>query len=168
MTTEEIIYRTAIADGMPANLALLMVGQSKLESGNYQHQFFTIGKNAFGYSYDRNSQWQLDLGGPNADNGIPIAQYANVEDSTHEITSWIKRRQNDGQFPRDLNVIKTPAQYARYLIDGSHPYYDVNKESEYAAAILYWLGTIAIDPLQATGIGLIVLIFVALVLTKTI
>lgn len=137
MTIDQLIYNTAVADGMPGPLASLQVAQSKLESGNYKHRFFTIGKNAFGYSYDKNSKWQLQKGGPNADNGVPIAQYATVEDSVHELTSWIKRRQKDGQFPKDLNVITTPLQYTIYLRHGAHPY-GGRSDKEYADGINFW------------------------------
>lgn len=150
MTTEQIIYSTAVSDGMPPTLAILMVAQSKMESGNYKHRFFTIGKNAFGYSYDKNSRWQLDKGGPNADNGVPIAQYKNVEDSTHEVTSWIKRRQRDGQFPKDLTTIKTAMQYTKYLRHGAHPY-GGRSDDEYANGIAYWLKDLII-PTAATDI----------------
>ncbi len=90
MTTEQKIYNAAARDGMPSVLASLLVDQSKHETGNYTHRFFTVGNNAFGYSYSAGSKWQLDKGGPNADNGVAIAQYASVEDSVHEITDWIK------------------------------------------------------------------------------
>lgn len=115
MTTEQLIYNTAAKDGMPSTLASLLVDQSQWETGNYQHRFFTVGNNAFGYSYNPDSKWQLDKGGPNADNGVPIAQYASVENSVHEITDWIKRRQKDGKFPADLTMITAPDQYAQLL-----------------------------------------------------
>jgi hypothetical protein len=163
MTTEKTIYDTAISDGMPDILARMMVAQSKVESGNYKHDFFTKGKNAFGYSYDPNSHWQLDKGGRNADNGVAIAQYENVINSTHEITHWIKRRQNDGQFPKDLNVIKTPAQYARYLIDGAHKYYKPSREHEYILGIVFWMGS-KMPAETVAGIGGIFLLIIFLIL----
>jgi hypothetical protein len=115
MSNEERIYNTATADGMPRYLALLLVAQSKHETGNYTHRFFTIGHNGFGYSYYPASRWQLSTGGPKADNGIPIAQYRSIEDSVHEITDWIKRRQRDGKFPADLNTITSAEQYGTLL-----------------------------------------------------
>ena len=118
---DKLIYDTAINDEMPHPLAVLIVGQARLESGNYLHKFFTIGKNAFGYMYDKNSHWQIAPGGI-ADNKARIAQYESVTDSVHELTSWIKRRVKDGQFPKDLSTITTPGQYANYLRNGSHVY----------------------------------------------
>jgi hypothetical protein len=115
MTTEQIIYNTAIKDGIPPRIAEYLVSQSKHETGNYSHRFFTVGKNAFGYSYNKNSKWQLDRGGPLADNGVAIAQYGSLENSVHEITDWIKRRQAEGKFPKDLNAIASPYEYAELL-----------------------------------------------------
>lgn len=107
--------QTAVNDGMPVTLASFIVAQSKHETGNYSHRFFKVGKNAFGYAYVKGAKWQLPKGGPNADNGIPIAQYASVENSVHELTDWIKRRQKSGKFPKDLTTISTPQQYATLL-----------------------------------------------------
>lgn len=130
MTTEQKIYNTAARDGMPVILASLLVGQSKHETGNYQHRFFTVGNNAFGYSYDPKSKWQLDKGGPKADNGVQIAQYASVENSVHEITDWIRRRQGEGKFPQDLKTIDDPDEYS-HLLKAAGYYQD--SESNYAA-----------------------------------
>ena len=109
-----LIYKTALADGMPENLASLIVGQAKHESGNYKHKFAVEFNSLFGYSYNPKSKYQVP-GGTNADNGVPIARYLTKEDSVHEITSWIKRRQKEGRFPKDLSTIKTPLEYATLL-----------------------------------------------------
>lgn len=119
MKTEQLIYNTALSDGMPDKVAGFMVAQSKLESGNYKHRFFTIGKNAFGYSADKNSKWQIKPGSK-ADNGIPIAQYATIQDSVHEVTSWIKRRQKEGKFPKDLTEITTIDKYGSLLFNARY------------------------------------------------
>lgn len=136
MTTEQKIYNTAAKDGMPTKLAEAMVYQSQVETGNYTHPFFTKGNNAFGYSYDKKSKWQLDKGGPNADNGVAIAQYASIENSVHELTDWIKRRQSEGVFPKDLSTITGPEQYAEYLKDGGY-YQDTL--SGYASKMMRYL-----------------------------
>lgn len=132
MTTEQYIYNIATGDGIPPVLASLIVDQSKHETGNYSSRFFTVGNNAFGYSYNPESKWQLDKGGPNADNGVPIAQYANLKNSVHEMTDWIKRRQSDGKFPGDLASITTPDEYA-HLLKSAGYYQDA--ESNYARAL---------------------------------
>lgn len=135
MTNEEIIFKTAIHDGIPERLAALMVAQAKVESANFKHKFFTIGKNAFGYSYDTRSAWQLDKGGPKADNGVSIAQYNSLENSTHEVTSWIHRRQREGKFPRNLEEIQTPLQYGTLLFNA---HYGGRSAKEYSNAIATW------------------------------
>lgn len=165
MTTDELIYKTAKADGMPDPLAVFIVGQARLESGNYQHRFFTLGKNAFGYSYDTNSKWQL-APGDRADNGVPIAQYRSVENSVHELTDWIKRRVKDGQFPADLKTITTPAKYSYHLRNGAHPY-GGRSDKEYSDGIIARLALLPgklLDILKgispAAGIGGLVAILV--------
>lgn len=118
---DNLIYKTATGDGLPRRLAVLVVAQARLETANYTHKFAAKGNNYFGYSYVKGAKWQIAPGGL-ADNKQKIAQYASVEDSVHELTDWIRRRQKDGQFPKDLNVIQTPLQYASYLRNGAHPY----------------------------------------------
>lgn len=138
MSIEQTIYNIAVKDGMPAGpdrLAEFIVAQSKHETGNYTHRFFTVGNNAFGYSYNKDSRWQLDKGGPLADNGVAIAQYRSVEDSVHEFTDWIKRRQKEGKFPADLKTITTPDQYAG-LLKSSGYYHDT--VAKYSAALSRW------------------------------
>lgn len=159
MTTDDLIYSTAIADGMPAKLALFLVAQARHETGNYKHRFFTVGNNAFGYSYYAGSKWQLPTGGPLADNGIPIAQYANVQDSVHEITDWIRRRQREGKFPVSLETITTPETYAQLLKNSG---YFRDPLQVYTDALINWLRTIGTEAFSATGggIGLIIILLV--------
>lgn len=159
MTPDEIIYNTAVADGMPEQLALFMVAQARHETGNYSHRFFTIGKNAFGYSYVKGAKWQLDKGGPNADNGVPIAQYASVNDSVHEVTDWIKRRQASGKFPADLNTIQTPEKYAA-LLKGAG-YFGASLES-YTAGLIAWLRKIGFEIVSPKGAGVLILVGIIL------
>lgn len=110
----QLIYQTALDDGMPETLAKLLVGQSKHETGHFTSKFVLKYNSLFGYSYNQGSKWQVP-GGSLADNKVPIASYKTKEDSVHEITSWIKRRQKDGRFPKDLTTIQTPLQYATLL-----------------------------------------------------
>lgn len=147
MTNEELIFNTARADGMPQILATIIVAQAKHETGNFTHRFFTTGKNAFGYSYVSGAKWQLPTPGPKADNGVAIAQYATIENSVHELTDWIKRRQKEGAFPADLSTISTAAQYAQLLKNKG--YFGASLSS-YTAALENWLkkmGEIATEPL---------------------
>jgi hypothetical protein len=108
------IYNQAIKRGMPASFARLMCGQARHETANYTHKFYTQYNNAFGYSYYKDSSWQLSTGGTTADNGGKIARYANVENSVNEVVSWVLRRQKDKGFPTDLGSL-TPTTYAEWL-----------------------------------------------------
>jgi hypothetical protein len=165
MSIEELIYSTAVQDGMPSLLAQFIVAQSKHETGNYKHRFFTTGKNAFGYSYVKGGRWQLDKGGPLADNGVPIAQYSSVSNSVHELTDWIKRRQRDGQFPKDLRDIKNAEDYAMLL---RYAGYFTAPLSAYAAGMVYWLKKLPPLVVAGAGIGFIALIAALIVFRKDI
>lgn len=115
--TSKRIYETSIEDGMPEFIADCLVGQSKHETNNYKHKFPKLYKSYFGYSYNPKSKWQIKGGGSVADNNVKIAKYNSIEDSVHEITDWIKRRQKEGKFPADLSKIKTAFDYAKLLQD---------------------------------------------------
>jgi len=119
MTTEQVIYNQAIKGtnnnpGLPVSLANLLVSQAKHETGNFTSNFFKNYNNAFGYSYNQNSSYQI-APGTIADNGIKIAAYRNIADSTKEVIDWIYRRVNDGSFPKNLNTIVSPEQYVLLL-----------------------------------------------------
>jgi flagellum-specific peptidoglycan hydrolase FlgJ len=100
--------------GIPDALSRLMVAQAAHETGDFTSNFFKRYNNAFGYSYVKGAKWQLPEPGTIADNGLPIAAYASVENSTMEVVDWIKRRVNEGKFPA-LNTITSPEQYAQLL-----------------------------------------------------
>lgn len=120
MTNDDIIYQAARTDGMPENLAILITAQARHETGNYTSRFFTVGKNAFGYSYVKGGKWQLPTPGPIADNGAAIAQYSTIQNSVHELTDWIRRRQKEGKFPLNLETIQTPEQYGQLLKNSNY------------------------------------------------
>jgi len=101
--------------GLPPNITSLMLAQAKHETGNFSSNLFTKYKNAFGYSYvPGGTAWQVG-GGTKADNGVPIAVYKSVADSTREIVDWIYRRVKEGKFPANLDLIKTPDEYGVLL-----------------------------------------------------
>lgn len=161
MRIEQTIYATAMNDGMPPLLSQFIVAQSKHETGNYSSRFFTIGHNAFGYSFVPGSKWQLSTPGPMADNNAAIAQYASLQNSVHEITDWIKRRQRDGKFPVNLKTIQTPEQYAFLL--KSAGYYGASYSS-YADRLRYWFTNL--PPLAKTGGSLLLILTAAYIFRK--
>lgn len=115
--TSQRIYNTAIADGMPEFIADCLVGQSIFETNYYRNKHTKESNAYFSYSYYPKSKWQVPGGGSIADNKVKVAKYKSLEDSVHEMTDWIKRRQKDGKFPKDLNEIKTIDDYAKLMQD---------------------------------------------------
>lgn len=113
MTYDEIIYNQALKDGIPQPLAVLIVAQARHETGNYTSNVFKSCNNAFGYKW----VGQSTAIGPcsNSPEGNAYAKYMSIEQSTHELTLWIKRRMNDGKFPADLSRITTADNYAQLL-----------------------------------------------------
>lgn len=155
MTSDDIIYQTARNDGMPEALAILITAQARHETGNYTSRFYTVGKNAFGYSYVKGAKWQLPTPGPTADNGAPIAQYSSVQNSVHELTDWIKRRQKEGRFPIDLSTIETPEQYGQLLKNADYFGAPLN---QYVNGIIAALRSIGREIVSPTGGGVLLLV----------
>lgn len=144
---EQTVISTARANGMPERLAELMLAQAKHESANFTSAVFKDCNNAFGYS--------SIAGGPSCPGHSFYKSYYNLADSTKEICNWIKRRQAEGKFPKDLNTIQTPEQYAA-LLKGAAYYEDA--QSNYAAGLKRWF----ITNLFPISSGLILLILAAL------
>lgn len=153
MTLDQRIYNQSIADGMPPALSIFIVAQARHETGGYSSSIFKLCNNAFGYKWVGQSLADGPCSmSPEGDN---YARYSSVEDSTHEITAWIKRRQSEGGFPRDLSEIRSGDQYATLL--KSVGYYG-DSISHYAAGLSYWLQRISISPgARAAGGGLLLI-----------
>ena len=149
MAYENDVYDTAISDGMPPALALLIVAQSKHESNNYTSSVFLNCNNAFGYAATSNSCPGHEF----------YQAYNNIIDSTHELTAWIKRRLSEGNFP-PLQTITTPQQYAQLLSDNN---YYTDSVANYAAGLSNWfssnIGTIAGVSVAGVLAGLIIFYF---------
>lgn len=130
----QIIFNTARQDGMPLELSELIVSQAKHETGDFTSNVFHNDNNAFGYKYVYGAKYQTGKGTPIGD--WYYAKYATIQDSAHEMTAWIKRRQNEGVFPSDLKVIKTPEQYATLLKQAN--YYE-DTVANYMRGLQRWL-----------------------------
>lgn len=131
--TDQKIYGELIKNGIPRNLALLIVAQSKHETANYTSNVFRSCNNAFGYKYvGQTLSTGPCTGSPEGDR---YAKYATVENSAKELALWIKRRQAEGKFPQDLTTITTAAKYA-LLLKNSGYYGD--SVSNYTNGLLAW------------------------------
>jgi len=112
--TKALVFNTCTFDGLPVTLAELVVAQSRHESDDYRSHVYLTDNNFFGYKRNTLSQWQ-QVGGTQSPEGDHYAHYETPEDSVHELTHWIFRRQREGKFPLDLKVIQTPLEYATAL-----------------------------------------------------
>lgn len=153
MSYESQVYNTAIADGMPRPLALLIVAQAKHETNNFQSSIFQDCQNAFGYKVFGNARA--------CPGHTDYEAYNNVTESTHEITAWIKRRLNEGNFP-PLATVRDPVQYATLLKNNG--YFD-DSINNYAAGIEAWYND-NINGSMGAGI-MIVGIVAVLILMRT-
>lgn len=158
MTYTEITYSTAIANGMPPNLAALITAQAAHETAvndvPFSSNVFLHCKNGFGYKYVGQSLATSCLSSPEGDT---YAGYASYDLSVVEICRWIKRRQNEGVFPADLTTIVSADQYAQLLKNAG--YYG-DTVSNYTSGLVYWLGKIAnaIPTPVVGGLGILLLI----------
>jgi uncharacterized FlgJ-related protein len=148
MNYDQRIYNQAIYDGIPPNLALLMVAQARHETGGYSSSVFKLCNNAFGYKWV--GQSTADGSCSMSPEGNSYARYSSIEDSTYEISQWIYRRQLDGKFPDDLTTIKSEGQYAQLLKNTG--YYG-DTVSNYTKGLLYWISRINISPVAAAAGG---------------
>ena len=115
-----LIYSSASLDGMPDDLARLIVAQAKHETDSFTSHAFLKNNNCFGYKFVSGGKWQTGKGIGSSEAGSSYADYKDITDSVHELTDWIKRRQFGKKFPVDLKEIKTPTDYATLLKNCSY------------------------------------------------
>jgi uncharacterized FlgJ-related protein len=114
MDYKQLIFDTALADGMPEAFARLIAAQAAHETGNFTSNAFLKNKNCFGYKYVKGGKWQAGAGITSTEHD-PYAKYDSIENSVHELTDWVKRRQKEKKFPPDLSTVDTPVEYATLL-----------------------------------------------------
>ncbi|HMG11403.1 MAG TPA: glucosaminidase domain-containing protein, partial [Mucilaginibacter sp.] len=136
--------------GLPPVLSQLLAAQAQHETGNFSSNFFVKYKNAFGYSRDTRSQYQIG-GGTIADNGTAIGAYVSVADSTREIVDWIYRRVKEGKFPANLDMIQTPEEYALLLKNAG--YYTDTLTNYVRGLKLFFGSTAGAGTLLLVGLG---------------
>lgn len=147
MTYQERIYSKAIADGMPDNFARLMVAWASHETAYngiaFNSPVFRNCRNAYGYKWVGQSTAEGSCTmSPELDY---YAMYNSIEDSVHEITLWVKRRQKEGVFPADLRTITTPYQLASLLQDAG---FYTDTLHNYFNGLSYWF-----DQIQQLSFG---------------
>jgi hypothetical protein len=160
MITDEKIYNQAISDGMPPVLATLIVAQARHETGGYTSNVFKTCNNCFGYKW----VGQSSAAGPctSSPEGNEYAKYNTIEQSTHELTQWIRRRQTEGKFPADLHTINTPDQYGDLLKTAG---YFGDSLTAYVNGLIYWLqkiGSTITSPASVTAILILIALGMAI------
>lgn len=147
--------------GLPDALAKLVVGQSYNETNGWTSNFFINNNNCFGYECDSGSVYQDGCSSGNADNAVPVGNYASIEDSAKEVIDWIYRRKAEGKFP-DLSTVTDATTYSNLLkSDG----YFTSSASSYASRINDFLsqaGTLFTDAIAKSNPLLLLLILSAL------
>lgn len=119
--SQQLIYSTLIAQGIPDPLAKLVTAQSGHETGGWLSNVYKTLNNAFGYGY----------------NGTTYTAYNAVEDSVSAIVTYLNNRVQDGSFP-SLDQITDPNQYAQLLQNAGPGSYYGDTEANYAAGIVRW------------------------------
>lgn len=113
MSIEKRIKATARKEGMPDNIARLLVAQAKHETGNFTSNAYRNNNNLYGYKYVPGGYLQISEGITSSE-GNAYAAYASIEDSVRVVCRWIRKRQAEGKFPADLSGL-TIESYAQYL-----------------------------------------------------
>ena len=145
---DNLIIQTALKNGMPLNLAKLLVAQAKYETANYTSNTFKQNNNLFGYKYVGQKLATKGTAAPKSE-GDFYAKYKTIEDSVRELTAYIKRRVAEGVFPTDLTTVTSPAQYAALL--GKKGYFGVSV-TQYAKGLARYLKTVTFSPVLVIGL----------------
>lgn len=146
---EQTILNILKLSGFPVTLSQIILAQAKHETGNFTSPVYQDCNNAFGYSAYQ---------GHGACQGHSFYRhYPSLIESTHELVGWIERRQWEGNFPLDLNEIKTAAQYAELLKENG--YYE-DSLANYKNGLERWLDYL---PGATTGIGVMLLVLVGII-----
>lgn len=154
--TDQVIYNEAIAQGVPANVAINIVAQARHESGNYTSPLYLNYNNAFGYGYSTSALNNPYQSGPATG---PYAAYATLTDSVDNLVAWLTWHINNGDFA--WTDLVDAANYATSI--RSVGYY-TDLLNNYVSGMQTALQAINIDPgtAQAIGTGSVILILIGL------
>lgn len=151
---------------MPELLSKFIVSQLASETAvngvPFSSHVFTTCNNTGGYKWrGQDSAEGACLMSPEGDY---YAKYNSIEDSVHEITQWIRRRQADGSFPSNLSVIQTPEDYAYYLKNAG---YYTDTLANYSRNLSSWYDVFKSYPLSVrSGLVGVLLVLVAIGMYK--
>ena len=132
------MHNQAIADGLPAALALLVVAQSKHESDNYTSSLFLDCNNSFGYGYGAATCGSHNYKG-----------YSSIAASTADVDAWIYNNFSDAE----IAATTTPLQYATLL--SKYGYY-TDTIANYAAGLENWFESNITGTVVAGGTGILI------------
>ena len=142
---DSAVYNQATSQGIPANVAKIIVAQARLETADYTSNLFRNFNNAFGYKWVGQKKWAngpaFNAPGQDAQgnpDGGTYASYPSIQYSTGELVDWLKRRQRDGVLT--IANLTTPGAYAAALKAAG--YYG-ETASEYGQGLLAKLSKIA-------------------------
>lgn len=137
--TDNIVYNTAVAFGIPAAVAQLIVGQAGQESSlngvRYASDLAVNYNNLFGMTFVGQANAVQGPLQPESNGQVYYASYpGGIQDSVTDLCKWLVNRQNDGTLT--IANLTTPQLYAQALYDND--YYEgpsPQTENDYAAGI---------------------------------
>ncbi len=117
------IYGEALAQGVPSDVAMIIVAQARHETNDYASSLFVGSNNAFGYGASSSPTNAPFQSGSTSDG---FATYSSVSNSVDNLVMWLKVNliQNNGYDWTDINTV---ANYAQALSDNG--YYTDNEEN---------------------------------------
>lgn len=144
MNNEQIIFDATTSQGVPKEVAELMVEQAKVESANFTSHVFVTDNNAYGMKMPsiRKSPY---IAGPStivmtAEGTQPYAHYNSLEDSAKDLVNWLKYQ------GIEFDKVKDRDSYTKFL--DSKGYYGISQDT-YAAAMKHYYS----EAMQAIGIA---------------
>jgi hypothetical protein len=127
--TDNIVYNTAIAFGIPAAVAQMVVDQARNESGQYTSNLAVNYNNLFGMTYAGQSLASQGPLQPESNGQTYYAAYNSIQDSVNDLCQWLVNRQNNGTLT--IANLTTPILYATALHDND--YFEGETPEVYAA-----------------------------------
>jgi hypothetical protein len=130
---DQDIYNAAIDSGANNYLAKIVVGQSRLETGDYSSNQVKVNNNLFGFKYSPNSQYSKV--GNISPEGDPYAKYDSIGDSIKDYFNryWQKpSNDNNGTRLNDFNSSLNSLDTLTFatMLKGYGYYTDIGTETD--------------------------------------